>query len=754
MSTRRPKKRVNPSAARAPRAGDDWTLMGPLSRWWTRHPRLQAALAVAGFGAGLLAIAGAGIFFHYDRQAARFDLRQVARMPRESTIHDIQGEVIGYLHGDGRVVVPLEEVSDWFRKALVAREDSRFYHHGGIDRWALFRAGMRNAKDGDAVQGASTLTMQLARNTFDLREKTLRRKLVEMALARRIERAYSKEEILRLYVNRIFFGSGLNGIEQAARGYFGKSAAELDLAESAMIAGIIRAPNRFSPFRHYEDAIREMTDTLDRMAKEGTISSAEAETAKRRRPAVLPQESGMRIAGLSGRVSEDNELLEAVRLELPNLLSGELLEDGGFEIHTTFDLALQGEAEAAVEARLGELERQPGYPHPTLAEFGPRFAADPSLAPDYLQAAVCVIDNRSGAIRAMVGGRNFGHSRFNRAWQAKRPLGSVFKPLAYATAFETGLFPGTYISDDPIRPGEIQWFGQRWSPENADGRFLGLVPAERGLIESRNTTTVRVGERAGIDAVLTMIEHAGLAAEETIRPTPQIYIGNLEATLTSLVSAYSAFPDEGYRHRPFFIERIATRDGTEVFSHEPAGYRVVSAGAGWLTTQLMRKALEPGGTGAAVRSLGLSAPAGGKTGTTNDYHDAWFAGFTSQLTAGVWVGMDRPEKIVDRGYGGRIALPIWTDVMLAAERLGYRFGDLPEAADPMEVELCRYSGLLAGETCRRMDCAYHETAPSTMIPREICAMHSRVDLTEKRDAAPGDGKRGLLGKLRGLLGLD
>jgi penicillin-binding protein 1A len=720
----RPKKAPSAKEETAP-----WALLGPLARWRMRHPWLQGLLAVGGFTIGVLALAGVALFLHYDRQAAKFDLSQVGRMPQESRVYDVRGREIGYLHGDGRTVVPLDQVSPAFMRALVAREDSRFYTHDGVDFWGLCRAMLRNVKDRDAVQGASTLTMQLARNTFDLREKNLRRKLLEMAIARRIERAYSKDEIIHLYVNRIFFGSGLNGIEQAARGYFGKAAAHLDLAESAMIAGIIRAPNRFSPFRNYEAALSEMRATIDRMIAEGLVGEKEAAIARSRTPQVLPQEAGLKIAGKSSahsRIGQDTHVMEAIRGEIDRLLTTEQKDAGGFEIHTTFDLDLQAVAEEAVERRLTDLENSEKYPHPTRASFGPRFESDTTLAPDYLQAAVTVLDNRSGAVRALVGGRDFTHSRFNRATQSRRQLGSVFKPLVYATAFETGLFPGSYVSDDPIRPGEIRWTKAHWSPENADGHHLGNLPVSRGLIESRNTMSVRVGERAGIEAVLAMIDHAGLADRDAIQPNPQIYIGNLGATLTKLVSAYSAFPNNGQRSEPYFIERVESRAEGAIFAAEPTGYRVVSPGSAWLMRQILGEAIEPGGTGASVRKLGFKAPAGGKTGTTNEYRDAWFIGYTSQLTAGVWVGLDQPEKIVDRGYGGRIALPIWTDIMLAAQDRGYEFGALPAGEDLIDVELCRYSGKLAGDTCRRMGGTYREQVPQPMVPRHVCEDHQRI----------------------------
>jgi penicillin-binding protein 1A len=263
-----------------------------------------------------------------------------------------------------------------------------------------------------------------------------------------------------------------------------------------------------------------------------------ADLAKKRRPEVWPQENGHRIARETGWFAGENQLIDAIRQEVAKQLTREQQDAGGFEVFTTFDLSLQAAAEQAVEKHLRQLEQLDGYPHPAFAGFQRRLETNPSLHPDYLQAAVSVIENDSGAIRAMVGGRDFAHSHFNRATQGSRQIGSILKPLVYATAFETGLFPGTFVSDNPIRPAEIAWNANDWSPKNSDGQYLGLQPAQRGLIESRNTMSVRVGERAGIDMVLAMIGHAGIAQPSKSNRTPQVYIGNLGATLQGLVSAY------------------------------------------------------------------------------------------------------------------------------------------------------------------------------------------------------------------------
>jgi len=683
---------------------------------WLRHP-LVRLLLVAGLFAACFALAVlAAVLFHFDRQAARYDIGAVGRLPMESEVLDASGERIGYLHGeDVGLPVELEAVSPHFIRALIAREDSRFYGHDGVDHIGVVRAWLRNVREKRPVQGASTITMQLTRMTYGLTGKTIHRKLLEMALARRIEEHYSKDEILSQYVNRIFLGTGMNGIEQAARGYFGKSSSDLTLPESAMIAGVIRAPNGLSPFRHYEAALGEMEDTLWRMEDEGMISREKAEELSGARPTVLPQERWMEMLRRQSKVSGKTYVLEMVEERLGELLPS-LTGVGGLTVRTTFDSRLQEAAKGAVERRLGALEDSPGYPHPTPADHS-------GGRPRYVQAAAVVLENYTGAMRAVVGGREFDHSAYNRAVRARRPMGSVFKPLVYGAAFERGLFPGVLISDGSIERGEIAWAPEEWRPENSDGVFGGLRPAATGLVQSRNTMTVRVGEWAGFENVLAMMEHAGLAPAESADPSATIYIGTVGATVRDVASAYSSFATGGVRHRPYFVASVHDRDGSLLHRHEDEHYRVLSPGAAWLTTSILERVLEEGGTGAGIREMGFEAPAGGKTGTTNDFEDAWFAGYTSRLSGGVWVGLDQPETIVEGAYGGRVAMPVWKDIMTEAQQLGYEFGEFAAPEEVIEMQLCRRSGRLATEKCEAEGSVYVEQVPHDLIPRQFCREH-------------------------------
>ena len=525
--------------------------------WWWRFP---LRLGIYGLVFSLLALLG--VILIYGNIARRYDLEELGTMPERSIVYDRKGREIGRLHGANRISVELEEVSPYFVKALLAREDSRFHDHGGVDFIGVARSVVRNVKAQSVREGASTITMQLARNSFDelMLQRSLHRKLVEVMLAKRIEHKYTKDEILTHYVNRIFFGSGIYGIEQASRSYFGKRAAELTLGECAMLSGIIRAPNRFSPFRHYGRAVAERDMVLARMVKLEMVSEQEAQEAKRSKIKVLDRQE---VA------SQESYALDAVRRDLDDLLERDEVEDGGLQIQTHLDADLQALAEAALERGLAAVEKSDGYGHQTLAEYKKIFASsapERRPKPEYLQGAVVVIDNAGGGILAIVGGRNFEHSKFNRALYASRQVGSVFKPFVYAAAFDNGLMPGTLVDDLLLRRGEIIGHEGSWSPRNSDGQHIGLQPAEVGLIRSRNTMSVRVGNWAGTERLMKMAHFAGFS--DTIRPSPQLYIGNLEADLKTLTSAYTIFPGAGKRLPALAIADIINTNGDAFYSTE------------------------------------------------------------------------------------------------------------------------------------------------------------------------------------------
>jgi len=702
----------------------------PRRRFW-RIILILLLIVVLGTGAG----AGAMLVI-YGQVARQYDLGRLGQMKQRSTVLDIKGREIGKMHGENRVVVPLTEVSPYFVKALLAREDTRFYNHDGVDYIGVARALWRDLKEQKAVQGASTITMQLARNSFDdLNAKTVHRKLVEVLLAKRIESAKTKDEILELYMNRIFFGSGIYGIERASKAYFAKPAAQMTLGESAMLAGIIRSPNRFSPFRNWKGAIAERDDVLERMEHKKFITPAEMAAAKA---------EDMVVAAIPVVHSQDNYMMEAVRRDLEMVLNEEEIEDGGLTIHTTLDKDIQAAAEQSLEKRLREVEALKNYEHPRKALFDKQFdpSADPVQVP-YLQGAILAINNETGGVLAVVGGRDYMQSHFDRAMQSNRQIGSTIKPLIYAAAFMHGLLPGTYLEDAPIRPGELEDVQGLWSPENSDGKFLGFQPASVGLVRSRNAMTVRAGNVAGLDNVLTLIRDAGLGEPEV--RTPQIYIGNMGSTLRSLTSAMSIFPNNGIRRRPYLIERIQDSYGEQVYATPVLESEVLPNSVALVTKRLMERVMDEG-TGAAARSeYGFKEKAGGKTGTTNDYKDAWFVGFTERVTCGVWVGLDSPQTIVGGGYGAKISLPIWCDVMKSASANDYK--PLTLKAEPLlaQVKLCRVTGLLATEGCMAHKVGYDDELPYEMVPQSFCTTHGVEDAP--RPKRPESDSPGILGRL-------
>lgn len=689
--------------------------LGPVRRFWHHirgwrwYYRWLVMTAISGLLLVLLAWTGFEIYF--GSLARGYSLTDLGKMPERSMVFDAAGNVLGKLHGANRVVVDRSEVAPAFFEALLAREDSRFYEHGGVDWIGVARALMRNVRDGKRTQGASTLTMQLARNSFGLTEqKSLHRKLLEIALTQRIESSRSKDEILEMYANRVFFGNGIYGVERASQAYFGKNASDLELHEAALLAGIIRSPNRFSPYRNYAGAVAQRDAVLERMVETARLTAPEAEAAKRKTTKVAPPPQSN---------EQEDYGLDAVRRELEVLLDMDEVEDGGLKIYTTLDPHLQHAAEESLESRLSAVERLRGYEHQTRAGFAAaRQSGTVEGEPQYLQGAVVVVENGTGAIRALVGGRDYADSSYNRALLARRQVGSTFKPFVYAAAVEHAhLFPQVWVNDDPLTAGEIRSAEGDFAPHNSDGNYVGLQPAEFGLIKSRNTMTVRVGERAGLDQVLKVAKEAGL--KDITGRSPQIYIGNLGATLKSLTSAYSLFPNNGKRCRPFLIDRIETADGEMIFRSGKIEYEVIRTGAAWVVTQMLSKVTERG-TAAAAQALHLKSPIAGKTGTTDDFKDAWFVGFSPALTCGVWVGLDDPERIVWQGYGSRLALPIWGDIMKQAEANGFAGGQFVPPA-MQSVSLCRQSGQLAVPACG--DAAAHVAVPADLVPTAECSVH-------------------------------
>ncbi|HEY5953444.1 MAG TPA: PBP1A family penicillin-binding protein, partial [Terrimicrobiaceae bacterium] len=681
---------------------------------------LTILLMLAGVG---LAIA-AFVFIYpkyreYQRIADTFDLAELDNIPAISEVFDYAGMRYSKLEGQTRYVVPLSQISPNFINALLAREDSRFYQHRGVDFTGIARAAMRNLNAGNVKEGASTITQQLARNTYDLGEDRWRKKFVEALLALRIEKNVSKDKILEAYANRIYYGVGLYGVETASRACFGKSASELTLSEAAILAGLIRSPNRLTPLGDTRTALAERNQVIARMEELKMITPAEAQAALA---------EPMPLAKQLLPSTQQNYAMDAVIRDLAILLPKEIIDRGGLKIYTTIDRRLQMIAEDSVESKLAELESSKGWLHPKRVR-----PLETSSQPDavtggetpktsesrYVQGALVAIDNETGGIRAIVGGRDFKESPYNRALLAKRQAGSTFKPFVYAAAFSKGMAPGTLVDDSPIREGDIAGLATSWSPRNSDGENDGLQPAAFGLVRSRNTMTVRVGEFATRADVRALALKAGL---EDVPDIPAIYLGAFETTLKNLTAAYTMFPNNGVRKQPYIIESIEDRYGKTIYKATRAELQCIPPDVDYVMNDLLRDVIRKG-TATAAMTFGLTVPAAGKTGTTDDYKDAWFVGYTTRLTCGVWVGMDKPQRIADRGYGSKLALPIWVDFIQSASAWKYIAQNFALPGNLQTVELCSTSGAITTPECKAAGTSYQAQVPALMIPRKYCPDH-------------------------------
>src|ERR1700730_614557 len=528
-------------------------------------------------------------------------------------------------------------------------------------------------------------------------------------VALRVERDFTKQQILELYVNRIYFGSGCYGVETASQAYFGKNASKLNLSEAALLSGLIRSPNRFSPLKNPEGAAAQRDAVLDRMRELKMISAAQASEARQVKINTHPK----RLLQI-----QENYAMDAVQRDLNVLLTQDQIDNGGLFVYTTLDPAVQNAAQQALETQLSKIEHQSNFRHPIKADYHPPQNGEDSSMP-YLEGAVVTVDNASGGIRALVGGRDYAQSKFNRALApANRQVGSAFKPFVYTVAFTNGLLPGAAISDGPIQPGEIDGAGN-WSPANSDGAYGGIQPCGYGLVHSRNTMSVRVGQFAGLDAVQKVATTLNLS--DNVPRGPAIYIGSFETNLKDLTAAYTVFPNGGVRKQAYIIERIDDTEHQPIYRASHIAAPALDPSAAWMTSQLMEEVLTRG-TAAAARSLGFKLPAAGKTGTTNDYKDAWFVGYTSTMTCGVWVGFDQPVTIIPHGYGAALALPVWVQVMNKAATL-YPPEDLQPTMPMQHALVCSLSNHLATTGCEAARTAYELDLPADKVPSAGCEIH-------------------------------
>lgn len=645
------------------------------------------------------------------RDAEKFDLEELKKLESASIIYDRNGDEMARLYVLNRTPVPITDVPQHFIDALVAQEDSRFFKHDGVDYIGLARAVWTNLQAGEVTQGASTITQQLARQTFKLLERSYKRKILEAFLAQRVEKHFSKPEILELYLNRIFFGANFYGVQAAARGYFGKDVKELTIEESATICGLIKSPNNIQPVKHPQRALKERNYVLDRMVAEGTLTVTDAEKLKLKPLITAPQSTDPRLS----------YVFDAVKREVVDLVGEERASIGGFRIYTSIDQDLQKTAETALNRHLAETEKRPGYEHQTYEQFrgiisdyrarmkrGEIDPATPKPVPEYLQAAALMIDNKDGSILAMVGGRDFGDSQFNRATDGLRPVGTAFTPFVYAAAFSSpGVYPGTKVDDAPLDNRRVMIGGLtgilgEWGAEVDNPKWSQAPMSSReALVMGRNSATVRLGERIGVPMVKQVAQKAGISSE--MRDYPSTFLGASEAKLGEMCLSYSNFPTLGSRPQKLhLIQRITDSNDKAVFQIAEAALQSVQSMdpiAAYQTHTCLVDALHRGTGSAAVTKHKLGEfVAGGKTGTHYEFKDLWFLGYTSEITCGVWAGFDKQKTIYPGAFSNRVLLPAWVDMVNASTtRYVPREVTPPQVAE--RVEICQRSGMRATDYC-------------------------------------------------------
>jgi penicillin-binding protein 1A len=644
--------------------------MTVLALWRRLRACFYAALAVA----GVAALAGVVLFYVVLRDLPRLPepLSRIIETPA-TEIYAANGERL--LSLGGRQYVPLHRVSRSFVQAILATEDHRFWDHRGVDKLRTFKALWVTFFERGRVQGASTITQQLAKNLFFSFEQTWSRKFRELLVALQIEAQFTKEEILEAYINQIPFGVGAYGIERAAETFFAKPASALNLAESALLAGLPKSPTRYNPFRHFERAKARQKVVLQRLVAVGAISPEEARQAAEV-PLELSDRHPNRLRG--------SYPIDLVLQRLEQRFGAEVVYHGGLKVTTTLDPHLQQLAEAAVKEELGGLEAKL------------KKAPDTAEAPDnHLQGALVAVEAHSGGIKAMVGGRDYAETEFNRAVHSRRQPGSGFKPFLYYAAFETlGLNPASVFEDRAVR---IPVKGKPdWRPRNFEREYHGPMVLKQAFTESVNTIAAQLVAQVGAEAVVDVARRCGI--QSPLKPVYSVALGTSGVSPLEMAAGFATFATGGIRYEPFIIWRVEDAFGRVLEEHIVERERVLDPEICYQVVDMMRGVIDHG-TAKQIRQMGFDREAAGKTGTTNSYRDAWFTGFTANLSTAVWVGYDRNRSMRTKSgvgvTGSRGAAPIWTRFMKAATA-----GEPPRRfAKPSGIEVISvnpYTGRKAG----------------------------------------------------------
>jgi penicillin-binding protein 1A len=702
-----------------------------LVRWWydpVQRRRVLIATALACLYGGGLA------YGSWTRVCAAERCPSIMRIDpghrpqvQTSKVYAADGRLITELGIERRTVLPLEQIPAHVRQAFLAVEDKRFYEHHGIDYWRILGAVKADVMSLSWAQGFSTITMQLARNVFPDhlgREKRLTRKLREARVAVELERNFPKDTILELYLNQISLGPNVAGVEAAAQVFFGKSARDLNVAEGATLAALPKAPGTYNPRTHPDRAVRRRNVVLSLMRDQGFISAEDAEFWK-----AYPLVLTTRRTSYGDVAPYFVEWLRSSFLE-PRY--GRDLYEKGLRIYTTLDLDMQEAAEQALQSQLDEIEsglysngKFEGTTYREYIEQGRATGDDQGPFSQYLQGALLAIDVKTGNILAMVGGRDFVDSKWNRVTQSARPPGSTFKPFVYSAAVRAGHPLSEMLDDSPLNPPVIQLDSSLWQPKDYDDTTLGLIPMRQSLYLSRNLSTIKLGMALGEQTVIGEARRYGITTP--LPPYPSIHIGAREMKPIELIAAYSTFANSGVRVEPIGIQRIEDRQGNILYQSTIKREQVMDPEHNWLMLDMLRDVMRcQSGTGphrcgtAAGAVSGLRIPMAGKTGTTDDYTDAWFVGFTPEIVTGIWIGYDLQRRIMNNAGGGRIVAPAWTKFMRDVYERRPAPGDWSRPDSLVTREIDWSNGFRATPFCpldvRRWEWFYPGTEPTQFCP--------------------------------------
>ena len=694
-----------------------------ITRRWVHRLLALFFLLFAGAVAGSLLLLD-----HLSRELPSLERLRDIQPSEKTIIFAANGDTLQEFYTQNRTVVPLERMPGHLLDAVVAIEDRRFFEHYGIDLKRTVKIVLDNVL-GRGRPGASTLTMQLARNLWLTAEKKIERKLREMILAIQIEQIYTKDEILAMYLNQIYLGRGTYGVQAAARLFFGRDVTDLEPAETTMLAGMIQIPEHYSPFNNLDQAYRRRAVVLQAMVAAGKLTPAKAEQIGATPVQVAdPAAATATVAGFAAY------FVEEVRKHLESTYGADRLYTEGLRVWTTLVPRYQIWLEEAAAAHMPTLEKEYDYPM-TKARYDSlaAAAARPETA-TYLQCAGLLQDVRTGAILAMMGGRDFADTKWNNAWQARRQPGSIFKPIVYLTALQHGYHPASILLDTPF---VVDTGTSLWRPKNFSERFSGPVTLRYALSRSINTPTAKFYLDFGLQPVMDNARRLGISSP--LPAVPALFLGAGELSLREVVAAYAAFANHGVRVDQHLITRVETLGGEILEQTRIRQHEVLNPAEAFLITDLLQTALREG-TGQSARWRGFTKAGAGKTGTTNESTNAWFCGYTPSYCGGVWVGFEETHPMGRNATGARMALPVWARFM---GRIADEKGDEPFVRPPAIVEhrVCLVSGLLATSAC---DSTALEVFLPGSYPQTDCTRHSvesRDTPVPQRGSGPQDRYR-------------